>query len=144
MKTHQEKLEFIRAKCIEVNPSIKDLVVGVIARGGSRNELMIYTGFKPDISEYGNGNMLHNFSYIARNGGYVDSRQNFEIIGRDIKLSDILLAIGMYTDECVCVLDDGTFADREDVVLGDWNLLKDNLEDQSEETIDFIYNNLLK
>lgn len=60
-----------------------------------------------------------------------------EIIGQPLRLADLLMAINQNTDEGIYVLDDGTFADREDVVLGEFNLSKDNILDQSDEFCKF-------
>ncbi len=62
----------------------------------------------------------------------------YKVIGQPIRLADILMAINKYTDEGIYVLDDGTFADREDIVLGDYNLSKDNILEQSDEFCEFL------
>lgn len=66
------------------------------------------------------------------------------ILGRDITLPDVLLAIGIKNNSSILKVNSfggfSWFIDNEwkDVALPRWNLLK-NLDDQSEETLDFLY-----
>ena len=75
--------------------------------------------------------------------------RDYEIIGRDIRLADILLAMGE-TDyifavnkksELWAMTYDGNGYGKSQSF---WNLLKDNLADQSEECINFIHGVLIK
>lgn len=74
--------------------------------------------------------------------------ERVEIIGRPIRLADILLAIRKAHSDLVIVSHNGTFHERVGVKeyreLGKYNLLQDDLESQSPEFIDFIHSILIK
>lgn len=129
MKTLQEKKNDIRAKCIEANPSIKDLVFGCDVQDVEYSHKWKYVG------RYSDDWLI---LWKDDTGTGKARRENIQIIGRPIQLADVLLAIGNNTDEGIYILDDGTFADREDIVLGDWNLLKP-FSEQEEPVIRFIH-----
>lgn len=97
---------------------------------------MIYLGYFMDTSEYGNGDDLHQFVYFGK-GGYVSKNiDDIKILGREIRLADVLLAMKS--------LKERKWTDQAWLITGskddcNWNLLKDSLTDQSEETIEFLY-----
>jgi hypothetical protein len=159
----QDKIKTIREKCIEANPSIKDLVFGC------KVKIINYDDFDHNdeypleqtityVTEYdfGESDDVHTLEV-----GHLE--YEFEIIGRDIRLADVLLAINKTNKKDsrgnVGIQSNGCFIffrhsegrpelqlaqwynrPREYFETYEWNLLKDNLEDQSEETINFIYN----
>lgn len=123
--TKQEQIELIKQKCVEANQSIMDLVFGceIKRKGATKRELFV-------------GDFADTMSLVRidDNGAYLPFEvpkppmsQEFEILGRDIRLADILYTLKMYS----------RYVDPY------YNLLKDNLNDQSDECVEFIYN-LLK
>ena len=123
--TKQEKIEFIKQKCVEANPSIMDLVFGCwVLYGGQPDMPYRITQVQKDsigidphvdiVSEDGQSDELVTIDIL-------------EILGRDIRLADIVYALEM----------------NSRYVELYYNLLKDNLNDQSDECVEFIYN-LLK
>ena len=120
--THQQKLEAVRQACIKANPEIVELKLGCAYRVPKRSEVFVVT------SE-------HVIETIKGMG--------VKIIGRPPRLADVMLPIGRYED-LIHVTCDGWFC-----VLGtpvnqffrraQWNLRKDSLDEQSEETISFLY-----
>lgn len=133
----KEQIEFIRAKCIEANPSIKDLVNGCFIKvswiDDSEPELIEWTD-RTGMRENGLNSIIEDNV----------SGEIVEILGRDIRLADVLLAIKdrvVKTDYL-----SRTYEEIQDLtynIIIRWNLKQDRLEDQSPETIEFIYN-LLK
>lgn len=133
-----KKLELIKQKCIEANPEIIALKDGC------------YVLCKNNRDEYSNffcgnvfGDMLvdkHNS--IIRDLEIVKNNPDFKIIGRPITIADVLMAIqsGSTNKHYIFVKTGGTQGLMELIIL--WNL-KETLENQSEEIIDFLYN-LLK
>lgn len=144
----ETKLQHIREKCIEANPSIKDLVFGCKVVHESSDD-MIYTvisSFKPtmQVQQYEIHREREQAEIITQ--FYMDNHMS--IIGREIRLADVLLAIPK-RDLIVEVSAyffyfgyKGKGLNRNGGLV-DWNLKQDNLELQSEECIEFIYN-LLK
>ena len=130
------KLEQIREIIIKNNPSILDLVFGCYISGeGLHNALLVRN--LPETDNH------YHFEVFV--GGYeirrrVYFKDNMKIIGRTITLSDVLRAIeskhnmpiqtmGIYEE------DEHPLYDLMDV----WNLSDNNLNNQSKETISFIY-----
>lgn len=131
----EQKIQFIREKCIEANPSIKDLVFGcdVIVKGIANDN----PGCEYDI-------VVDDRIKEGRIGlGYFGEVpiSELEIIGREIRLADVLLA--MPTNSIFVCAKDGYIGHDEEMIKGhfkvQWNLLNDSLTDQEEPTIDFIY-----
>lgn len=122
--TIKDKIECIRKACIASNHSIVDLKFGC----------KIIFEVEPYMP-----NMLHR---IVGTDVYVVIDENpdakilgeFKIIGRDIRLADVLLAIVK-----ISITDKSLVS----FIYTEWSLVKDSLEDQSPETIEFIFN-LLK
>ncbi|HEC66415.1 MAG TPA: hypothetical protein ENI23_14100 [bacterium] len=126
--------EKIRAACIKANPSILDLKIGCIVVAE------FVPGITPDIfvdlGEDENGEELYHTLH------YPDGfSSKWRIIGRPIRLADVLLAIekagivGAFEGQLI----EGifTFLHGFPNKVG-WNLKDDNLENQSEETKKFI------
>jgi len=124
-------LEKIRAKCIEVNPEIVELKFGCeIALKGVRKHFYLS----------GDSNGSHHLAIGGveiplSNKWFVD---NCKIIGRPIRLADVLLAIGAIDGVHATVSTKGQIDVHP--FNGDtvWNLRKDSAEDQSPECIAFI------
>lgn len=143
----ENNIKKIREACIAANPSIKDLEVGSIAFSPvTKGKEMVYIGCYPDVSEWGNGEYMYKFAYYTKGGYEAMNLDGIEIIGRPIRLADVLLAINSSTptDTAYAITESGGF-----LQIGDsssiwerldfhWNLLKDDLTLQSPETISFI------
>lgn len=133
------KLQKIRQACIDANPSILDLSFGCEIRDitdGSTYKLIYNVGNHYLKLTSWSGDDLNTFNTDESWNGKT------EIIGRPIRLSDILIA---FRDVWIMPT---TKKDQGFRYLGlglgnpgiSWNLLKDDLSLQSEDTIDFIYN----
>lgn len=126
----QEQINYIREKAIEANPSIKDLVFGCRIVDFMKGHAIIV-----GIEKYENESDCYYQFYdnIPHPIINLSPYHNWTIIGREIRLADVL---------GICI---PKMTEREIIkfVLYDWNLLKDSLSDQSPETVEFIYN-LLK
>ena len=140
-----KQLELIRQKCIEANPEIVELKFGceVILKQsifGRQKGVHGFVGATPDgifIVFPGDGHQI-----------YCEEENAYEVIGRPIRLADVLLAIfegKVYEkiNEVPLILDSGLFGTS---TVGhaiktsgySWNLRKDDLNEQSEETINFL------
>lgn len=121
-----QQLQLIREKCIEANPEIVELKFGCVVKYSSKINMTCFH-YGVDTSEYGNGNV--GWYFIKEDGGrYFDSMPNFPIIGRPIRLSDVLLAMKAKIYH--------SFVDMDGII---WNLKQDDLTLQSPECIEFIY-----
>ncbi len=119
------KIKFIREKCIEANPEIVELKFGCevkIIRSGVRAILI-----SPSEIDLVAWNL-----FVPSNPfvDYIENEATFKIIGRPIRLADVLLAY--------------SFRERFNAttwgsLAGKWSLIGNNLNNQSKETIDFIY-----
>lgn len=151
--TTQEKIDFIRSKCIEANPSILDLVFGCefafvdeldSEEQGKPKQRDVVVSIASGVDSYQNP-----FTHIIGVSNEYDfsSKEEIEILGRDIRLPDVLMAIrkGKYAPSLDFAVDPNHISIQEENTDADemfciWNLLDDNLEHQSEETIEFVYN----
>jgi hypothetical protein len=148
-------LELIRKKCIEANPEIVELKEGCLVDmkglshtifGKDAGKFMAYLNrpFREDL--------LANDFYDCE---FPEGADGVTVIGRPIGLADVLLTIfsnetWKKTKKIPCILDSGRFylitegiEPPEDTKLEDaghitWNLRKDDLNEQSEETISFL------
>jgi len=140
----------IRERCIEANPSILDLTFGCEVEVADcpdgccgETKFTVDSNFVYDQ----NNEMMYDKSWSKTNGFYV-----IKILGRPIRLSDILLAIG-YADQNEGTKDNAIkqlvfggsyYENREDLRREPtWNLTQDDLHLQSDSTKIFIAN-LLK
>lgn len=131
--TNEQK---IREACIKANPEIMELKFGCRIRMWGYDDNV----FLRKIDKYG-----YEWQYLSHSG-QLESCNNAkpEILGREIRLSDVLMAIG----------DKGLFSasiggsivsfiwnykqPHEKHKHFTWNLLRDNLSEQTEETKAFI------
>lgn len=145
--TTPEQIKYITERCIAANPSILDLVFGCeiickydYAKIYSENIMLDDVGDKyVNVSPTLQGNDMI----------YIDDN-NFEIIGREIRLADVLLAINNRGEQIIgwhmsttghfykTLMNGSHIAQSES-----WNLLSDSLSSQSPETIAFLYELLL-
>jgi hypothetical protein len=124
--THQEKLEAIRQKCIEANPEIAWSKPGcrMVLRGDAWWEHAIQVEDR----------LL--FNETTRKLEKLGIGRNWKIIGRPIRLADVLLVL-------MKLLRDGQSASKvkDDLyrLAHLWNCFEDDLTKQSPETIDFLF-----
>lgn len=144
----EDNIKKIREACIAANPSIKDLVFGCNYVQDGKTYFVISAktmsrGLRNQIDQL---QTSYFSSIISTDGdcmfdGAVE-HSDIEIIGRPIRLADVLLAIQKkkHNDETYLVNMYGIFMDTHFnfSMKNQWNLLKDNLEEQSPETISFV------
>lgn len=139
--TTQEKIEDIRQKCIEANPEIMELKFGCRVQNNRRGDM----GYI--LAQEFNSNVYYNEDTKQV---LVRDFEPDEIIGRPIRLADVLLAAREVSERIegqLFVADNGMFCiakvGKSLDGLGYWNLAKDDLTLQGKPTIDFIHD-LLK
>ena len=142
MKT--KPIEEIRKACIEANPEIMELKFGCEVKHLVGDELLGTVVGTEDTKQilY----ITYALHYPNKTSVLHWHTENCKILGRAIRLTDVLLAIPKHGLELnssanflYCEYVDG----KNEEVHFDWNFQKDRLEDQSEETLSFIAN-LLK
>lgn len=149
-----QNLKKIREACIKANPEIvnKDF--------GCRFKIISKDGFHfAHLNKFGTDIFFYDGTYklLCQQGWismdeYVNNQSKWEIIGREIGIADVLLAIGNSEkwEQGWFVTYTGKFAKIEEIGGGDkfanvflnrppWNLLKP-LEGQTEEVWEFIAN----
>lgn len=139
--TIQQKRDFIRQKAIEANPEIVELKFGCEIEYEGEHGIYIehIEGFADCFK------LDHQFKST---GMCTVTNPKLKIIGRPVRLADVLNAL-MHTEHTVCIASNERFelfnkAKNEwEQQFKTWYLVQDNLESQSEPTIDFIYS-LLK
>jgi len=139
----QEKIEAIRQKCIEANPEIVELKFGCIFEHtwcGEKTINIISSKPEPSMNQ-----ILLRVPTIDGNTWdfEIPFQKEYKILGRPIRLADVLLAIGKKQEikprlELWSVQLEMMFT-RNERNNAMWNLLKDSLSDQSSECIDFLY-----
>lgn len=140
-------LEIIRKACIAANPSILDLKFGCEVKNkkfgytffvsfcDKENEVVVYCPKEFD-------NQFHHDSIEHFEAG------KMEILGRPIRLADVLLAIESQKNVTVLIDSLGCFMTvmpgEQPVFISalkaQWNLAQDDLTTQSEETLSFLAN----
>lgn len=148
----KDKLEYIRQACIKANPSIKDLVFGCQIRQKFSVKKYVHILCEPSKTDEGD-------EYIYTTHGHTAEKvyikrytptDNYilEIIGRECRLADVLLAMTKVYNERDTIDDSRNYHKNGKIIpLSDffaeicclYNLTQDNLELQSEETRSFIY-----
>ena len=130
----KKELQDIREACIKANPEIVELKFGCTVK---------FKGGKPHII-YSTA-PTSNFIYCV--GRFRQLRSNIkEILGRPVRLSDVLLAIG---GESTSQKEQESYSVNLSKLCGFgwnvcWDLRNDNLDNQSPETISFIHSLLNK
>jgi hypothetical protein len=123
--TTQDKLNFIREKCIAANPEIVELKFGCVIRTKKyrweSTEEIVTAVYPDEIDEV----------ELAFREKHIKHEDITEVLGRPIRLADVCWA--MFTQKS---LGPGEYADLAVIY---WNLRADDLEKQSEETINFLY-----
>lgn len=137
--TIQEKIEVIRAVCVEVNPEILEIKFGCRLQD-SKGEISTVL------------NALSDSTLIIESDGFVWRNRRSDlgkVIGRPIRLADIMQLFNkrirnMFWDESGCFVSVKRKEFKYDYIIKDhknirWNLTKDDLTEQDQETIEFIY-----
>lgn len=139
--TPTQQLEYIRSKCIESNPSIVDLVFGCIVEYKPLRALRIPDRYGVYVGE-GRGKDSVNIWFDGADSGSQKpytvflKRNHIEIIGRPIRLADVLLAIKISKHQSE--FDFWAVELLEHKIKG-WNLLKDDITLQSDEMKQFVF-----
>lgn len=140
--TREGMIALIREKCIEANPSILDLKFGCVFTYGRKGKKGTFIRRNTrDMVEFKTEDEGHSFC---------GNDDIIEIIGRPIRLADVLLAIWKKNpaNRTNVVLESSgqfrvthTWGGRRDIiVLGEtWNLLEDDIDRQSDDTIEFLH-----
>ena len=143
----QDKINKIRQECIKTNPEIVELKFGCKVKHKTMYGKSIFTICRKldSVSFYVYRN---SFKYLANSF----RKKEIEIMGRDIRLADVLYRIqSLKSDDWNRHWVINRFGEFLNDSCPDlkglpvckvgekWNLLDDNLEHQSEECIDFIY-----
>jgi hypothetical protein len=127
--TKDDQINFIREKCIEANRDIVELKVGCeVDRGADIEKIKEYVVgyFGTTIALVRDHKALGTFLPFEVSK---DLASSWTILGRPIRLADVLLAF--------CEIDKES--DYIEIVRT-WNLRADDLREQSEEKIKFLYN----
>lgn len=154
--TIQEKIDAIRAACVAANPSIMDLTFGCLVKQKySVKEYVPVICEGTSISRTDDGEQEyvitthgHTRDQVFIKRYYPSDNYIVEILGRPVRLADVLFSRQNHPGP-IGVDINGYFLDCDDdmtkiqILEVKWNLIKDDLRDQSPETIEFIYS-LLK
>lgn len=151
--TKQTQIEFIKEACVKANESIKDLVMGCKIKHEPSNYMGI--DYQGNYIHEARGKDMHLIYFPGSEEGSqraystTISINDFKILGRDIQLADVLLAIEKVTSD-YSVSNLGyfekwtKFEDRNNVFVLEsnpknrWNLLLP-LHLQEDATIEFLY-----
>lgn len=140
------QIEKIRKACIKANPGIVELKFGCVIKSHNIHELPPVCD--PIVMKTDNGRYVVSSKQYGVVGDYAE--KDFEIIGRPIRVADVLVALKGYGHYisigwsiregygCWYVYEDetGGFVAKAEQMA--WNLREDDLERQSEECLDFI------
>ena len=157
--TNQEKIQFITERCIKANPDIKKLEFGckIVINTPERyaeykesddEKTTATVLFYQEVSNF-DENDVHFMVWLDEWNETFDAsildETDIKIIGRPIRLADVLLAIQQegWSDQNPMWSEETTLKKKKKLCKK-WTLKKDNLQDQSPETIDFIYSLLTK
>ena len=125
-----ELIEQIREKCIAVNPEIKAFTFGLRVRSGEGFYKLINIG-ETDGEKWA--------TYLGEADELIVSGDSLiidKVLGRTIRLADVLLALKGPQDKWIKNSD--KFRSHGWDVVRAWDLTKDDLTQQSEETVEFI------
>lgn len=133
----EDKLKAIKEACVKANPDIMKLEFGCELE--AKEKRLFYVGYN---------NQQHcTLLQESQSLLFTDAVKTAKILGRPIRLADVLLAIRnqpIPIPWCACDVY-GEFLKyyphvKEPISSGiRWNLLEDDLTKQSPETIDFLY-----
>lgn len=148
----EELLALIRQKCIEANPEIIELKFGCVVKLPIKSNFsnVVAKKFGSIFWKYDD----NKFRFVGERGWldvnlFQEHRDKFQIIGRPIRLADVLLAIDDWPQhhnpilwwtkvEGLLGIRDAGMKELLFFICTNWNLRKDNLNDQSDECVSFI------
>jgi hypothetical protein len=136
--TTKNQIEDIRKACVEANPDILKLEFGCeVEWDGSffflqQNKRDAYMFFSPNECDTFCVDLHIVDNEVCEDG--------FKIIGRPIRLADILVAISKRDTVIYSIHTDGTFLTKSGDTGVKYNLPADDITLQSPETISFIHN----
>lgn len=139
--TTEQKREAIRAKCIELNPEILELKPGCMVQYGDYKDRQRVVAVTGDDGVWSSMQVsFHRFKDCPAEIITLFPQDEIEVIGRPVRLADVLLTCfsGPVNFKAFTSLGHESFI----IALcngGTWNLRRDSLDDQSDETIDFLY-----
>lgn len=129
--TKQEAIEIINRACVEANPSIMDLTFGCeVVKSDMHSGVVVGEAYE-QIAYLNYGEMKV----------FLAPKEQFEILGRPITIADVLVAMAetvhreQVTHLVTCY---GDIRDTHFNLKCSWNLLRDNLSLQSDETLVFL------
>lgn len=130
--TRQERIEAVRRACVRANPEIVELKFGcdIVDENKHRYTFLHFSPMQLAAMDFTTANVFD--GEVVR--GITFRISKTKIIGRPVRLADVLLAIEKK---------DAGYGEEEwmlnRMMFGSdkWNLLKD-MEDQSDETLEFI------
>jgi len=121
-------LELIRQKCIEANPEIVELKFGcIVLDENGIQEHVIYS-----VEEFMTGNLKVKLDATAV---LIRADELKCIIGSPIRFGDVLLTLEKNLRPSLQL---EKYWQTVHALIAFWNLRKDDLNEQSEETLDFI------
>lgn len=143
------KLNEIKAKVVECVPSIMELDFGceflLVEHGGEQKICGTYVDEVDGVEE------IISVDYMHWNGMFrkLPVKDIYKVLGRPIELADVLRTLGQLSDHPTILSTSGEIGKVKDVWgqgfhnCPKWNL-SESLENQGEETIDFIHRLLFK
>ena len=125
-------LQFVKSKVIEAVPEIMELKLGC--------KILWRTFVWSFVGKNYAGNFILYSDFGSQTKVISEKMMDFEIgcknLGRPIRLADVLITAIPKSGSLNFLIQDG----HAEEILKSWNLSKDSLDDQSEETINFLAN----
>jgi hypothetical protein len=135
--TRDQQLEAVRAACIRANPEITELKFGceVLRRSETTYHVINPLGWGANDRKCWLNSVPFGDMPIELEKDLVQNGGEFEIVGRAIRLADVLLAIGKdgRVEYAMAAHDGLQIRVGYDAVY--WNLRKDDLAEQSDECV---------
>ena len=132
------KLEYIKSKVVEVNPEIMELKFGCEVKNKTSNDYRIILR---GVAFKGGMPMLCDSGMFRRVNVHYFPIENVEILGRPIRLADVLHTLDEGSNQEIVVHIDGELGIADEAIIWKntyWNLQDNNLTNQSEECINFL------
>ena len=118
----------------EANPEIMELNIGCrVAHKYHSSQSIVVENEQDNLSP---------FDVQTDDGGF--EKDKVISLGRPIRLADVLMAINKISIMQIGVFNDGTFLHKGDDMGWRWNLKDNNLDNQSDETKQFLIDLLVK
>jgi hypothetical protein len=143
---NNQNLELIRQKCIEANPEIVELKFGCVVKNERHGWIQrVASDESHPVYENDESEKVVYWAISLDSATMRLGNEDWKIIGRPIRLADVLLAIEkskLYRSAELLFEGDGIVSLRVGQYESScaYDLRKDDLNSQSEETIDFFAN----